>query len=670
MYSESRGSFDSAPPAFAHRNSAQDDTLFCLDPPMKPLHLLTLCALALFCAADAAENSRPNILWISSEDNGPQLGCYGDKYATTPNVDRLAAKGMLYRRVWSCAPVCAPARTTIISGMYPPSTGSDHMRSLVALPAGKKMFPQFLREAGYYCANNVKEDYNLAKPGQVWDESSGKAHWRNRATGQPFFAVFNSTKSHESQIRTRPHQAVHDPAKARVPAYHPETPEARQDWAQYYDQVSEADADAGRVLAELEKDGLAADTIVFYWADHGPGMPRNKRSPCNSGLQVPLVVYFPEKWRALAPPEYQAGGASDRLVSFVDYAPTVLSLAGIRPPDWMQGHAFAGKFTAPLQPFIYGFRGRMDERPDLTRSVTDGRFVYLRNYRTDLPWGQHIEYMFQMPTTRVWKELFDAGKLNDAQAAFWKPKPPEELYDLQSDPDEVRNLADAPEHAAIKAKLRAAQQELARKIRDVGFLPEGERLARAKEQPLYDFGHDDSRYPFERVLAAAELASLSKAEALPELKKALTDSDSGVRYWGALGLRLRGASAVTAAKAELRAALADASPEVRIAAAQALAQFGGPTEAPAALAVLAGLAPWGPNSVFVSMAALNALDALDRPAVSVVLKDVLPTLPLSGPVSEARYSSYVPRLVEDLAASLGLPNPAKGGKAGKRKTGQ
>jgi arylsulfatase A-like enzyme len=151
------------------------------------------------------------------------MGCYGDSYASTPNVDRLAAKGMIYKRVWSCAPVCAPARTTVISGMYPPSTGSEHIRSLVAYPAGKKMFPQFLREAGYYCTNNVKEDYNLDKPGQVWDESSKNAHWRKRAAGQPFFAVFNSTKSHESQIRTRPHKAVHDPAKVRVPAYHPDT---------------------------------------------------------------------------------------------------------------------------------------------------------------------------------------------------------------------------------------------------------------------------------------------------------------------------------------------------------------------------------------------------------------------------------------------------------------
>jgi uncharacterized sulfatase len=199
-----------------------------------------------------------------------------------------------------------------------------------------------LRQAGYYCANNVKEDYNLEKPGQIWDDSSREAHWRNRKQGQPFFAVFNSEKSHESKLRIRPHVQIHDPAKVRVPGYHPDTPEVRQDWAQYYDTLTEADADAGKRLQEIEDAGLLEDTIVFYYADHGSGMPRNKRWPYNSGLHVPLVVYIPEKFRHLAPPEYTAGGKSDRLVSFVDFPPALLSLAGIKPPEWMHGHAFMG----------------------------------------------------------------------------------------------------------------------------------------------------------------------------------------------------------------------------------------------------------------------------------------------------------------------------------------
>jgi arylsulfatase A-like enzyme len=360
-----------------------------------------------------------------------------------PNIDALAAKGLTFTRVWSNAPVCAPARTTIISGLYPPSTGSEHMRSLVPFPKDKKMYPQYLRDAGYYCTNNSKEDYNLAKPGQVWDESSAKAHWRNRKAGQPFFAVFNSTKSHESQVRARPHTPVHDPAKVKLPAYHPDTPETRRDWAQYYDVVSRADADAGVRLKELADAGLAGDTIVFYYADHGAGLPRGKRSACHSGLHVPLVVHIPEKFKHLAPPEYRAGGKSDRLVGFVDLAPTVLALAGVKVPEWMQGKPFLGPNPAKNE-FLFGFRGRMDERPDLVRSATDGRFVYVRNYMPHKPPGQHVQYMFEMPTTRVWKDLFDAGKLKPEQTAFWKPKPPEELYDTTTDPDEVVNLAGRP----------------------------------------------------------------------------------------------------------------------------------------------------------------------------------------------------------------------------------
>ena len=210
------------------------------------------------------------------------MGCYGDSLATTPNVDALANRGLRYTHAWSNAPVCAPARTTLISGLYAPSTGGEHMRSMVPFPAGKKMYPVYLRDAGYYCTNNSKEDYNIAKTGTVWDASSNRAHWRNRAAGQPFFAIFNSTRSHESKLLVRPHKKLLDPARVRVPAYHPDTPEVRQDWAQYYDTVTDADTDAGRVLAALEAYGLADDTIVFYYADHGSGMPRSKRWPYNS----------------------------------------------------------------------------------------------------------------------------------------------------------------------------------------------------------------------------------------------------------------------------------------------------------------------------------------------------------------------------------------------------
>jgi arylsulfatase A-like enzyme len=624
--------------------------------------VLLSCVHAALLAGSlrAADAPRPNILWLTSEDHGPHMGCYGDSYATTPHVDRLAARGMIYMHAWSCAPVCAPARTALISGLYPTSTGSEHMRSMVPFPRGKVMFPQLLREAGYYCTNHAKEDYNLATPGQLWDDSSGRAHWRKRRPGQPFFAVFNSTKSHESQIRTRPHKQVHDPAGVRVPAYHPDTPEVRQDWAQYYDQVTKADADAGARLAELERDGLADDTIVFYFSDHGSGMPRSKRWPYDSGLHVPLVVYIPEKFRDLRSPEYKAGGRSDRLVSFVDFAPTVLSLAGVKPPDWMQGHAFLGAYQTPPRPFAYGFRGRMDERTDLVRSVTDGRFVYIRNYRPDLIYGQHIAYMFETPTTRVWKTLFDAGKLSPPQQAFWKPKPAEELYDLSTDADEVKNLAAMAEYQQVKRRLRDAQQKLAAEIRDVGFLPEGEMHRRSAGASPYDMARDGAKYPFARVFETAELASLSAGDALSALKQDLSDGDSAVRTWAALGLLMRGAGGVQSAHAELTAALADPAPEVRIAAAEALGRFGNEDDLKPALKVLilcASAAKTGRSKydVFAQMAALSALDALGNRSASVAGE--ITALDGDTPVPHPRYSAYVPRLLESLRARAGRNSP-------------
>ena len=631
--------------------------------PRFPHPLLALAVLAPLAAGHAqapaeGEPSRPNILWLTSEDHGPQMGCYGDRFAATPHVDALAAKGMRYTRAWSNAPVCAPARTTIISGLYPPATGSEHMRSMVPFPRGKQMFPQLLRAAGYYCTNNAKEDYNLAKTPGVWDLSSRQAHWRNRKAGQPFFAVFNSEKSHESKLRIRPHAPVHDPAGVRVPAYHPDTPEVRQDWAQYYDTVTEADADAGAPLKELEAAGLAEDTIVFYYADHGSGMPRHKRSACNSGLQVPLVVYFPPRWRHLAPPEYRPGGTSDRLVGFVDLAPTLLSLAGIRPPDWMQGHAFMGRYAGKPQPFLYGFRGRMDERYDLVRSVTDGRYVYVRNYQPHRPAGQPVAYMFQTPTTAVWKRLYDQGRLTPEQAAFWKPKAPEELYDLRSDPDEVRNLAARPEHREALKKLRAAHREWAGRILDVGLLPEGEMKARAAGASPYDMAREEGRFPFRRILETADRASGLRAEELPALRKAFSDPDSAVRFWAAQGVLMRGAPGLAEAGTEVRAALKDPSPYVRVAAAETLARHGAPGELKDALAVLMELAAPDTAGRFESMAALHAIDDLGEKAASLRPRLQALAVRLGEPGEETagnRYQSYPGRLLQAILKPAARP---------------
>ncbi len=602
--------------------------------------------LAALLASCRHSGGRPNFLWITCEDAGPHLGAYGDSYADTPNLDRLASRGMRYANAWSNAPVCAPARTAIVSGMYPTSIGSEHMRSLTRLPPGMKMYPQYLREAGYYCTNNVKEDYNLEKPGPVWDESSNKAHWRNRRPGQPFFAVFNLTMTHESQIRARPHTPVHDPAKVRLPAYHPDTPEVRRDWAQYYDKITEMDRRSGEILAELERDGLAEDTVIFFYADHGPGMPRSKRWPYNSGLHVPLIVYIPEAFRHLAPEDWAPGGAAQRLVAFVDLAPTLLSLAGIRPPAHFQGHAFLGPYASPPPPYVYGFRGRMDERYDLVRSARDARYVYIRNFMPHKIYGQHVAYMFETPTTQVWKRLYDAGRLNEAQRRFWQTKPPEELYDLESDPDEVVNLAGRPEHRATLERLRRALREWMLAVRDVGLLPEGEIHARAGSATPYEMGRDAQRYPLERILETAELASSLQPEVTATLLERLQDPDSAVRYWAALGLGMRGAGSSGESAPALRKALADSSPYVRIAAAEALGRDGDRKDLDRALAVLLELAPADRNGVYVSLMALNAIDALGERARR--LREAVAKLPREDPAAPARMRTYIPRLIESI----------------------
>ncbi|MCX7824489.1 MAG: sulfatase-like hydrolase/transferase [Verrucomicrobiae bacterium] len=613
---------------------------------MKRTLILALTTVALSWASAHGETARlPNILWLTCEDTGPELGCYGDRYAHTPNLDRLAARGLRYRACWSNAPVCAPARTAIISGVYPTATGSEHMRSMLPMPAFMKMYPQFLREAGYYCTNNSKEDYNLQKPSGVWDESSGKAHYKNRRPGQPFFAIFNNTVTHESGIRRRPHTLAHDPAKVRIPAYHPDTPEVRRDWAQYYDNITTMDTWAGERLQELADAGLADDTIVFFYGDHGSGMPRSKRWPYNSGLHVPLIVFIPEKFKHLAPPEYKAGGVSERLVAFVDIAPTLLSLVGIQPPDWMHGRPFMGRHIAAAPEFLFGFRSRMDERYDCVRAARDQRYVYLRHFMPHRIYGQHLAYMFETPTTQVWKKLYDEGKLNAPQTFFWEPKPVEELYDLETDRDEVKNLAGSPEHQPILQRMRAALHEWQLQTRDIGLLTEAEIHSRSEGRTPYEVAHDETKYPLKKILAAAELASDAKRGGLTELQSLLRDDDSAVRYWAAVGLLIRGRNAVESSRSALTQALVDAAPSVRIAAAEALACHGNLDDRNQALAVLVAAANVQNNPVPVALHALNALANLGDKAASV--KPAIAALPATGQPAPERMNGYIGRILKD-----------------------
>ena len=616
---------------------------------MKTLRtLVSLFLLALLGTVSRAAD-RPNILWLTCEDINPHLGCYGDTYADTPTLDALAKRGVMFMHAWSNGPVCAAARTTIISGMYPPSTGGEHMRSSVAMPEGCKMYPQFLREVGYYCTNNSKEDYNLHKPDGVWDNSSKNGHWRNRKPGQPFFAIFNYLTTHESQIRKPGHKLVHDPAKAPVPPYMPDTPEVRHDWAQYYDNITTMDGECAERLKELQDDGLADDTIVMFYGDHGAGMPRSKRWPYNSGLRVPLIAYFPPKWQHLAPKGCTPGSQNNELVGFIDLAPTLLSIIGVKAPDYMQGRAFAGPLAKPAPEFMYGFRGRMDEVVDLVRSVTDGRYVYLREYMPHLIYGQHNAYMFLMPTTQVWKRLFDEGKLNAVQSKFWQIKPTEELYDLQSDPWEIHNLALEGKHPELE-RFRTAERQQCERIRDLGFIPEAERIRMAAGKSPRDAAQSDQDYPFTEVLALARQASdLSQTDAKPFVS-ALSHNSAAMRYWGGMGLQMRGKSDAPGEHEMLVKLLTDESPSVRVTAAEVLGTYGNPQDLSKALEVLLAAADCTKQGIYSAVEALNALHRLGHKVDPV--KDKIGALPKEVAGTEQKLKEYIPRLIEQIAADL------------------
>lgn len=463
--------------------------------------LVAVVGLALPAGGATAQQKWPNILWISTEDISPDLGCYGDPYAVTPNLDRFAAEGVRYTNAFATAPVCAPSRSAIITAMYATTIGSMHMRSKAVPPAGVKAFTEYLRAAGYYCTNNSKTDYNFEAPpahrppDTVWDETSSTAHWRNRPDkSQPFFAVFNIMVTHESQVRVpdepyrkntarlRPEQ-FHDPAKAKLPPYYPDTPLVRKDWARYADNITAMDYLVGDLLRQLEEDGLAGNTVVFFWGDHGRGLPRSKRFVYDSGLRVPLIVRWPGQLRA--------GTTDDELVCLFDLGPTALSLAGVPVPAYMQARAFLGPQKQAPREYAFAHRDRMDEAHDMSRSVMGKRYHYIRNFHPDRPYFQYLDYLEEMPTMKELRRLHkdhynalspDYGKaLTPAQLRLMEgAKPLEELYDVTADPHEINNLAASPQHQAILERMRAALDEWQRETKDLGSVPEMELRERMR----------------------------------------------------------------------------------------------------------------------------------------------------------------------------------------------
>jgi N-sulfoglucosamine sulfohydrolase len=586
-------------------------------------------ALYNAAAKGAEAPGRPNILWITNEDISPNLGCYGDPDAITPHLDAFARESVLYSQAFGHAPVCAPARSGIISGMYPQSLGSHHMRCSADLPPGFRCFPAYLRDAGYYCTNNKKKDYNFSEPRATWDESSPKAHWRNRKAGQPFFSVFNFTGTHESRIRMDERarkmalrrlteDQFHDPAEVHVPPWHPDTPVVRRDWANYHDNITAFDYEFQQMLDMLEKDGLAEDTIVFYYSDHGAGMPRGKRWCYDAGIQVPLIIRFPEKYRHLAPAA--PGSKTDRPVCFIDFGPAALSLCGVKVPETMQGRPFLGNGAVEARPYIRAGRDRMDERYDCTRVIRNHDYKYIRNFMPHKPWAQYLDYMYQMPTMQEWQRLKDAGRLDGPEANFMRDrKPPEELYELKADPGEVNNLADDPQHKAALEEMRAMLRTDMLAIRDLGLMPEGDMHRLAKGRPFQELGRDDTIYPLERLLDTADLVLQEADTTVPELIRRLGDDTAPGRFQAVIALEAIDARGDRIVEA-LKPLLEDESPDVRVVAARALCLRGVCGEAVDLLAELLF-----DDNEWVCVRAACALDDIGesaRPALAAMQREV------------------------------------------------
>ncbi len=544
---------------------------------MKSLLLFIICVSTSLHGAE-----RPNILWLSAEDINAHFGCYGDPNAMTPNLDQLAREGVRYTNAYTAAGVCAPCRSTIITGMYQTSIGTMHMRSSAVLPDSIKPFPIYLRNSGYYCTNNSKTDYQFKAPKETWDESSGKAHWKKRKeSNKPFFAVFNFTGCHESGIAgDAKYKSVtkglspgerQDPAKLKtLPPYYPDTPRVREDWKRNYELITAMDAWVGNHITALKEAGEYENTIIVYWSDHGVGLPRAKRWLYDSGTRIPLIVRIPEKFRTSG--QGKPGTVDEQLISSIDFGNTALNLAGLPAPPLTQGRAFLGENLSPQRDYIFGARDRMDERYDIIRSVRDKRYRYIRNYEPLKPYFQYMNTPEKGATMKELRRVAKTGKMPPAMKLFMADrKPVEEFYDLQNDPHEINNLATDPKYKEQLEKFRKVHKQWIKETRDLGLIPEPEMVLREKQAgSRYDIlGKTDDKTLPERLGRMAALAS-EGTKALPELLKGLQDKDAAVRYWAATGIGNIGRLSDEATRACLNILEKETSTVVRIAAGRAL----------------------------------------------------------------------------------------------------
>ncbi|MDD2598595.1 MAG: sulfatase [Kiritimatiellae bacterium] len=537
--------------------------------------------------SSAAKPAGPNILWITSEDNGRFLGCYNDPNAQTPTLDALAARGVRYENFFANAPVCAVARSSWILGMPAISAGIPHMRCKYRVPEKLTPYPTLLRQAGYYVTNQSKTDYNTSSfQGNIWDQCGKEAHYKNRQPGQPFFAVFNITVSHEScvfpktvqnhlknkTIPARPRVAAES---IKLPPYQLRTPEAVYDWQRMYDCLDLMDKQVAAILKELEQLGEAENTVVIYNSDHGGITLRSKRYLHDSGTRVPLIVYCPKKWERLAPGP--AGSTSSRLTQFLDMPRTFLALCGAKIPPHYAGSVFLGESVEPAPQYVLLYSDRFDECTDLRRAITDGRWKYIRNYHPDRPRYQMLRFIWYQEGQQAQFKAFQQGRTSPAQSAQFQNQPCEELYDTMADPHEIANLVSDPQAAA---KLATLQRELDREIlacRDLGFMPETlmAEIDQNRSGPtIYEFAQDSRNYPLPEILNLANQIPLRHSANLPLCRQALRSSNETLRCWGVMGLRMLGPTAAPTYSEVAELALSDPAASVRINAAITIGNLG------------------------------------------------------------------------------------------------
>ncbi|MGJ8651762.1 MAG: sulfatase-like hydrolase/transferase [Opitutaceae bacterium] len=559
---------------------------------IKPIVCISLVCILL--SALSAKQERPNVVWLTSEDNSANwYRLYNPEHgAPMPNIERLAAQGLVFNNAYSCAPVCSTARSTIISGVYGPRTGAQYHRAQakVDMPEGLKLFPAYLRDAGYYTTNNYKQDYNYKKKAEqgVWDVSSKKASYRERAAGQPFFHVQNFSITHESRTFKGLPEGVNyiiPPSEVELFPYHPDTPLMRQKYAQYLTLNHLMDQQVGEFIDQLKADGLMDDTFIFHYGDHGGALPGGKGYAHNDGLQVAMVVYVPKNWAHLVPAP--RGSRIDGVVEFVDLSATVLNLAGVKIPSQIDGQAFLGAGVKldelNSRETAFAYADRFDEKYDMVRFLRKGRYSYWRSYQPFNVDGLHSFYRYKQPAFREWRDLAQVGELNAAQTAFYKPREPEQLYDLEKDPHELNNLTEDPAYTDLLLSMRREMQTRMRSMPDLSFLPETE-LARSKGK-----GTTLAKANKERISQLIRIADLQMTpfpEAKSQIQAALNSADPMERYWGLITCSAFGGQASPMYQKAIQLADSDQHPLVRTRAAEFLGLNGAADPLPILLDVL------------------------------------------------------------------------------------